>query len=226
MNADKVKINTEWREVLRDEFEKPYFSKLRQKLLQDKQAGKLIYPSGSKIFNAFDSTPFSKVKVIILGQDPYHGPGQAMGLSFSVPRNIKIPPSLRNIHKELHNDLSITPPDHGDLSTWAKRGVFLLNAILTVEHKKPGSHSKIGWETFTDAVIEKLSDERENLVFLLWGRFARSKASLIDSRKHQILESAHPSPLAGNAFMNNHHFSKANNALTSKDIEPIDWSID
>lgn len=189
-------------------------------------AGKIIYPPGPKIFNAFDSTPFSKVKVIILGQDPYHGPGQAMGLSFSVPKNIRIPPSLRNIHKELYNDLDIEIPGHGDLSSWAAKGVFLLNAILTVEHKKAGSHSKIGWETFTDAVIRKLSDERENLVFLLWGRFARSKASLIDSNKHHIFESAHPSPLAGNAFMNNNHFSKANKALIDAGLDPIDWRID
>ena len=177
------------------------------------------------MFNAFNLTPFDHVKVVVIGQDPYHGPGQAMGLSFSVPKGIKVPPSLKNIYKELANDVGIEVPDHGDLTYWARQGVFLLNAILTVEHKSPGSHKKVGWQKFTNAVIQKLSDEKEGLVFLLWGRFARSKVEIIDELKHYVLESAHPSPLAGDAFMGNHHFSKTNELLLRQGEKAIDWQV-
>ncbi|TVR89581.1 MAG: uracil-DNA glycosylase [Saprospirales bacterium] len=226
MGADKVKIEADWKEVLRDEFEKPYFERIRQFLKSELHQGKKIYPPGPKIFNAFDSTPFNDVKAVVIGQDPYHGPGQAMGLSFSVPRGVRPPPSLNNIYKELKSDLGIDHPGHGDLTKWTKQGVFLLNAILTVEHKKAGSHRKIGWEQFTDAVIKNLSEKRKNLVFLLWGRFARSKISLIDQSKHCVLESPHPSPLAGNAFLGNRHFSKTNNMLRDHSMGEIDWSLD
>ena len=225
MGADKVKIEAGWKEVLRDEFEKPYFESIRQFLKAELGQGKKIYPPGSKIFNAFDSTPFDEVKAVVIGQDPYHGPGQAMGLSFSVPRGVRPPPSLNNIYKELKSDLGIDHPGHGDLTAWTKQGVFLLNAILTVEHKKAGSHRKIGWEQFTDAVIKNLSEKRETLVFLLWGRFARSKISLIDQSKHFVLESPHPSPLAGNAFLGNRHFSKTNQILKEHSMSEIDWRL-
>ncbi len=225
MGADKVNIEAGWKEVLRDEFEKPYFDRIRQFLKTELGQGKKIYPPGPKIFNAFDSTPFDKVKAVVIGQDPYHGPGQAMGLSFSVPRDVRPPPSLNNIYKELKSDLGIDHPGHGDLTAWTRQGVFLLNAILTVEHKKAGSHRKIGWEQFTDAVIKKLSEKRETLVFLLWGRFARSKVSLIDQSKHFVLESPHPSPLAGNAFLGNRHFSKTNQILKEHSMSEIDWRL-
>lgn len=225
MGADKVKIEAGWKEVLRDEFEKPYFESIRQFLKAELHQGKKIYPPGPKIFNAFDSTPFDEVKAVVIGQDPYHGPGQAMGLSFSVPRGVRPPPSLNNIYKELKSDLGIDHPGHGDLTAWTQQGVFLLNAILTVEHKKAGSHRKIGWEQFTDAVIKNLSEKRENLVFLLWGRFARSKISLIDQSKHFVLESPHPSPLAGNAFLGNRHFSKTNMILSEHSKGEIDWRL-
>ncbi len=223
--AVDVQIETSWKEVLKEEFEKPYFTRIRDVLRQAKQQGKVIYPPGSLIFNAFNITPFPKVKVIILGQDPYHGPGQAMGLSFSVPRTVPPPPSLKNIFKEIENDLGIAPPDHGDLTYWAKQGVFLLNAMLTVERSKAGSHHDIGWQDFTDAVIKKLSDEKDGLVFLLWGKFAQSKASLIYQLKHHVLQSAHPSPLAGNRFFNNHHFSRTNELLLNQGQTPIDWRL-
>ncbi len=226
MGADRVKIEAGWKEVLRDEFEKPYFDRIRQFLKAELGHGKKIYPPGPKIFNAFDSTPFDEVKAVVIGQDPYHGPGQAMGLSFSVPRDVRPPPSLNNIYKELKSDLGIDHPGHGDLTAWTKQGVFLLNAILTVEHKKAGSHRKIGWEQFTDAVIKNLSEKRENLVFLLWGRFAMSKVSLIDNSKHFVLESPHPSPLAGNAFLGNRHFSKTNKILSDQSMGEIDWRLD
>jgi len=225
LGADKVNIEAGWKEVLRDEFEKPYFDRIRQFLKTELGQGKKIYPPGPKIFNAFDSTPFDKVKAVVIGQDPYHGPGQAMGLSFSVPRDVRPPPSLNNIYKELKSDLGIDHPGHGDLTAWTRQGVFLLNAILTVEHKKAGSHRKIGWEQFTDAVIKKLSEKRETLVFLLWGRFARSKVSLIDQSKHFVLESPHPSPLAGNAFLGNRHFSKTNQILKEHSMSEIDWRL-
>lgn len=220
-----INIEEGWKLALADQWDQPYFKTIRGFLVEEKRKGKTVYPPGRLIFNAFDSTPFDQVKVVILGQDPYHGQGQAMGLSFSVPRGVKPPPSLRNIFKELKLDLDIAPPDHGDLTAWAGQGVFLLNAMLTVEKGNAGSHSKIGWQTFTDAVIKTLSDAKEGLVFLLWGKFAQSKIGLIDQLRHYVLVSAHPSPFTGNAFFNNHHFSKTNEILLSQGKEPIDWSL-
>lgn len=221
-----IKIEESWKKVLQHEFQQPYFQALAAHLKKEKTAGKTIYPPGSLIFNAFDTTPFDKVKVVILGQDPYHNPNEAMGLSFSVPRGIRIPPSLRNIYKELHSDLGVPVAGHGDLTHWAEQGVLLLNAFLTVEKNKPRSHQKIGWENFTDAVIKVLSNERENLVFMLWGGFARKKKTLIDSSKHLILEAAHPSPLAGGAYFGSKHFSQANDYLQKHNQQTINWSLD
>ena len=220
-----VKIEDSWKQALSEEFNKPYFSKIKTFLVEEKQRGKIIYPPGSLIFNAFNKTPFDHVKVVIIGQDPYHGPNQAMGLSFSVPKQIQIPASLRNIFKELANSLDIPISKSGDLTKWAEQGVFLLNAILSVEHKSPGSHKGVGWQNFTDAVIQKLSDEREGLIFLLWGNFAKSKKALIDELKHYVLESVHPSPLAGNAFLGNGHFARTNEILVSQGKFPIDWAL-
>lgn len=221
-----VKIEESWKAALQNEFTQPYFQSLATFLRQQKEAGKIVYPPGSLIFNAFNTTPFSQVKVVILGQDPYHNPNEAMGLSFSVPIGVRVPPSLRNIYKELHTDLDIPPPNHGDLTHWAEQGVFLLNAMLTVEKNKPRSHQKIGWQNFTDAVIRTLSSERSNLVFMLWGGFAKKKNILIDGSKHLILEAAHPSPLAGGAFFGSKHFSQANAYLEAHGQTPIDWKID
>ena len=221
-----VKIEPSWKAVLENEFEQPYFQAIASFLRREKEAGKVIYPPGPLIFNAFDSTPFEQVKVVILGQDPYHNPGEAMGLSFSVPRGVATPPSLKNIYKELNSDVGAPIPAHGDLSSWAKQGVFLLNAMLTVEHKQAQSHQHIGWQNFTDAVIRKLSEQREHLVFMLWGNFARKKASLIDASRHLILEAAHPSPLAGGAFFGCKHFSKANAYLEENGLTQIDWKVE
>ena len=223
--ATGVQIEESWKEALLEEFEKPYFWGIKSFLVQEKQAGKKIYPPGSLIFNAFNSTPFDQLKAVIIGQDPYHNPGEAMGLCFSVPKGVRVPPSLRNIYKELEADVGAPIPNHGDLSSWSQQGVLLLNAMLTVEHKKAGSHKKIGWQTFTDAVIRIISDKKEGVVFLLWGNFAKSKKVLIDEMKHYVLESAHPSPLAGDAFMGNHHFSKTNELLKKQGKEPINWAI-
>ncbi len=220
-----VRIEESWKKVLDDEFDRPYFKTLSQFIRNEKAEGKTIYPPGPLIFNAFDLTPFDKVKVIILGQDPYHNPSEAMGLSFSVPRTVRIPPSLNNIYKEIVADLNLPMPTHGDLTHWAEQGVFLLNAMLTVEKGKAASHQTIGWHLFTDAVISKLSKERENLVFMLWGSYAKRKAELIDSNKHLILEAAHPSPLARDAFKGCKHFSKCNNYLVLHNLTPIDWKI-
>ncbi|HKK74674.1 MAG TPA: uracil-DNA glycosylase [Saprospiraceae bacterium] len=220
-----VKIEDSWKEVLSDQFDQAYFEALVQFLKKEKTAGKKIYPPGPLIFNAFTKTPFEEVKVVILGQDPYHNPGEAMGLSFSVPRGVRVPPSLKNIYKEINSDLNIDPATHGDLSHWAEQGVFLLNSMLSVEHKKAGSHRKIGWQNFTDAVIRQLSRERKGLVFMLWGNFARSKKELIDPDKHLILEAAHPSPLARGAYFGSAHFSKANAYLTRQGGKPIDWAL-
>lgn len=220
-----VKIEESWKNVLKDEFDQPYFQSLATYLRNEKATGKIIYPPGALIFNAFNTTPFQAVKVVILGQDPYHNPGEAMGLSFSVPRGKRIPPSLRNIYKELHEDLNLAIPDHGDLTAWANQGVFLLNAMLTVEQKRAGSHQKIGWQNFTDAVIRKLSNERQNLVFMLWGGFAKKKKVLIDASNHLVLEAAHPSPLAGGAYFGSKHFSKANTYLEQNGIAPINWAL-
>jgi len=211
--------------VLAEAFEQPYFEAIRTFLLKEKNDGKVIFPPGPLIFNAFNQTPFDQVKVIILGQDPYHNPGEAMGLSFSVPQGVRIPPSLQNIYKEINSDLGLPMPLHGDLTHWASQGVLLLNAMLTVEAGKPGSHQNIGWQTFTDAVIRRLSDQREHLVFMLWGRFAQGKKALIDPAKHLILEAAHPSPLARDAFKGCRHFSLANTYLQENGKNGIDWSI-
>jgi uracil-DNA glycosylase len=222
----KVKIEESWGVVLQEEFEKPYFARLSEQVHGDLRAGKTVYPPPKLIFNAFERTPFDKVKVVILGQDPYHGHGQAHGLCFSVPHGIKAPPSLVNVFREIETDLEIAPPSHGCLERWAEQGVFLLNVALTVRAGEPMSHSKIGWETFTDAVIATLSQRRRGLVFLLWGNFARNKKALIDTRHHFILEAAHPSPLSGGRFFNNRHFSQTNALLTQQGLTPIDWRLE
>lgn len=221
----EVKIEAGWKAVLEQEFEQPYFQAIASFLREEKKAGKTIYPPGPLIFNAFNSTPFEAVKVVILGQDPYHNPGEAMGLCFSVPQGVKVPPSLQNIYKELHEDLGLAIPSHGDLSAWTSQGVFLLNAMLTVEKNQPGSHQKIGWQNFTDAVIRLLSTQREHLVFMLWGNFARKKKELIDTTKHLVLEAPHPSPLAGGGFKGCRHFSQANAYLAEFGIAPISWAV-
>lgn len=218
------KIEETWKAALEDEFNTPYFTKLVD-FVKEESKHYTIYPAGKNIFAAFDNTPLTAVRVVLLGQDPYHGPGQAMGLCFSVPENIAIPASLKRIYKELHDDVGIKIPDHGDLTYWAKQGVFLINAVLTVIAKKPGSHKNIGWQQFTDSVIKTISDKKEGVVFLLWGNFAKAKKSLIDQSKHYILESPHPSPLAGNGFFGNHHFSKTNELLVKQGKTPIDWQV-
>lgn len=220
-----VKIQNTWKNALAGEFEKPYFAELVRFLHQEKRAGKTIYPPGKQIFRAFDLTPTDKVKVVILGQDPYHGPGQAMGLSFSVPDGVNAPPSLKNIFKEIESDLGVRMSGKPNLESWAEQGVLLLNAILTVEGGIAASHSKIGWEIFTDAVISWISAHLDGVVFMLWGNFARSKAALIDTDRHLILEAAHPSPLARGAFFGSRHFSKANAYLTEQGKSPIDWRL-
>jgi uracil-DNA glycosylase len=222
-----VKMEPSWKEVLKNEFTKSYFLEVVTFLKTERSAGKTIYPPGLLIFNAFNQTPFDKVRVVILGQDPYHNPGQAHGLSFSVPNGIKPPPSLVNIYKEIQKDIGVSMPvDHGDLTGWARQGVLLLNAILTVQANNPGSHSKIGWMEFTDAVIQKISDQKEGVVFLLWGKFAQEKQSLIDETKHFILKAAHPSPFsADKGFFGCKHFSKTNELLTRQGLAPIDWEL-
>ena len=220
-----VQIEASWKKVLASEFEQPYFAAIKTFLLNEKKAGKTIFPPGPLIFNAFNKTPFEAVKVVVLGQDPYHNPGEAMGLSFSVPKGVKVPPSLVNIYKEIHNDLGLPIPNHGDLSHWADQGVLLLNAMLTVEARQPASHQKIGWQTFTDAVIRHISNEKEGIVFLLWGNFAKGKKPLIDQTKHYVLEAAHPSPLAGDAFQGCGHFSRTNEILEKQGKFPVDWSV-
>lgn len=226
IDIDKVKIEESWKTALKDEFAQDYFAHIKNGLLADKKAGLTVYPPGSLIFNAFDTTPFNDVKIVILGQDPYHQPNQAMGLSFSVPKEVRIPPSLQNIYKELARSIDgFTMPNHGDLSPWAAQGVFLLNAVLTVRQSQAASHAKLGWQQFTDAVIKKLSDEREGVIFMLWGNIAKQKASLIDANKHHILMAVHPSPLAGGAFIGCNHFVKANEILILNGQKPIDWQI-
>ena len=221
-----VKIEGSWKEVLKSEFEKPHFLETVAFLRMEKAAGKTIFPPGSLLFNAFNSTPFDAVKVVLLGQDPYHGPGQAHGLSFSVPDGVAPPPSLINIFKELHNDTSVPLSRSGNLTKWAKQGVLLLNASLSVRANEPMSHSRIGWAHFTDAVISKVSDLKKNVVFLLWGKFAQEKQGLIDETKHLVLKAAHPSPYsANNGFFGCRHFSKTNEYLMQNGIDPIDWSL-
>jgi len=220
----QVAIAPDWKHQLQEELEQPYFEQLAAFLKAEKKAGKIIYPPGPLIFHAFEATPFQKVKVVILGQDPYHGAGQAMGLSFSVPDGVRIPPSLKNIFKELHDDVGVPLPPSGNLEPWAKQGVLLLNAALTVEAHKPNSHAQIGWHRFTDAVIRKISAGRDAVAFMLWGRFAQSKESLIDTHKHLVLKAAHPSPFsADHGFLGCRHFSKANAFLKAHQEEVIDW---
>jgi uracil-DNA glycosylase len=219
-----VKIENSWKEVLKNEFHQSYFQQIVLHLKTEQASGKIIYPAGSLIFNAFDKTPFDKVKVVILGQDPYHNPQQAMGLSFSVPDGIAIPPSLQNIYKELKTDIGLQTPPTGNLISWAEQGILLLNAVLTVRANEPASHSKIGWMYFTDAVIRKIAEEKKGIVFLLWGKFAQDKQVLIDATKHPVLKAAHPSPLSAfNGFFGCKHFSKTNELLTQQGLEPIDW---
>jgi len=218
-------IETSWKTELSEEFKSDYFFELKEFLILEKQKY-VIYPPGSDIFAAFNYTPFDKVKVVILGQDPYHGPGQANGLCFSVKDGIRQPPSLQNIFKELYSDLGIPAPENGNLEKWAGQGVLLLNATLTVRARQAGSHQNKGWEQFTDSAIKRLSEKRENLVFILWGNYAKAKKSLIDTTKHFIVESPHPSPFSANSgFFGSRPFSKTNNYLKSKGIEPIDWSL-
>lgn len=222
----EVSIEVSWKEKLANEFAEEYMANLSQFLRDEKAAGKLIYPTGIDIFTAFNLTPFDAVKVVILGQDPYHGPKQAHGLSFSVRPGIAPPPSLQNIFKEMSIDLGTFPPVHGNLEAWAKQGVLMLNSILTVEHGKAGAHVGKGWERFTDAAIDHLNSARNNLVFILWGRKAQQKCSKVDPYRHKIIMSAHPSPLSAyNGFFGSKPFSKANDYLINHNISPIDWSL-
>ena len=224
IDIDKVKIEPSWKEILKEDFLSPNFARVKENFLRAKATGE-VYPPNALIFNAFNLTPFNAVKVVILGQDPYHGAGQAMGLSFSVPRGVKIPPSLQNIYKEIYDDLGIAEPNSGDLSYWAKQGVLLLNATLSVSAGRANSHSNFGWQEFTDAAISKLSERARNVVFMLWGNPAKAKASLIDASRHLVLTAAHPSPLARGAFFGCRHFSKANLYLAQHGKAPIDWDL-
>ncbi len=221
----EVRIENTWKQALQEEFDKPYFAELVSFLHASKDAGTRIYPPGGQIFKAFELTPLPEVKVVILGQDPYHGPGQAMGLSFSVPDGIPAPPSLKNIFKEIEDELGVQMSGRTNLESWARQGVLLLNAILTVEAGKAASHSAIGWQSFTDAVIKCISDNCSGVVFMLWGNFARSKKDLIDSGKHFVLEAAHPSPLARGAFFGCGHFATANRLLEAQGKATIDWKL-
>ena len=221
-----IKLDPEWLKLLQSEFDAPYMQKLRAFLAAEKAAGKILYPPGALWFNALNHTPFSKVKVVIIGQDPYHGPHQAHGLCFSVLEGIQPPPSLVNIFSEIKRDLGIEPPSHGNLTAWADQGVLLMNAVLTVEQNKAGAHQGKGWETFTDRVITLLNEQREHLVFLLWGSYAQKKGALIDRKKHLVLTSPHSSPLSAyRGFVGNGHFSKTNTYLLSNNQAAIDWQL-
>mgnify|MGYP001160958801 FL=1 len=223
---ERIKLEPSWKEALREEFKQPYMKELAAFLRREKAAGKVIYPPGPLIFNALNSTPLDQVKVVIIGQDPYHGPGQAHGLCFSVQPGIAPPPSLQNIYKELKRDLNLPVPPHGYLQRWAEQGVLLLNTSLTVERGLAGSHAKAGWHRFTDRIIEIVADRRPHLVFLLWGAHAQGKARLIDPTRHLLLKSAHPSPLSAHrGFIGNGHFSRANQFLRQHAMEPIDWRL-
>jgi uracil-DNA glycosylase len=220
------KIEPSWKKELDSEFRKPYFAELKRFLLEEKRSGQVIYPPGPMIFNAFNKTPFDDVKVVILGQDPYHGPGQAHGLCFSVQRGVKPPPSLVNIYKELNTDVGFTIPDHGNLEQWASQGVLLLNSSLTVRAGQPGSHHGKGWEVFTSAAVQRLNDDKEGLVFLLWGKPAQEKGSVIDPKRHHVLKAPHPSPFSAyTGFFGCRHFSKTNAILEKAGRKPIDWQI-
>ncbi|MGL5318513.1 MAG: uracil-DNA glycosylase [Bacteroidales bacterium] len=221
----EVKIESTWKRVLEDEFSKPYFEQLTA-FVKNEYATKKIFPKGSDIFNAFDLTPFDQVKVVILGQDPYHEPDQAHGLCFSVQEGVKFPPSLQNIFKELVAETGFSIPESGNLSSWARQGVLLLNATLTVEAHKAGSHQNKGWEQFTDAVIHKLAESRDGIVFILWGAYAQRKGAFIDTTRHCVLKSAHPSPLSAyRGFFGNNHFGKANEYLKQRGVIPVDWQL-
>lgn len=221
----EVKIEQTWKQALQEEFDKPYFAGLVRFLHEEKARGKVVFPPGGKIFRAFELTPLDRVKVVILGQDPYHGDGQAMGLSFSVPDGVPAPPSLKNIFREIETDLGIQMSGSPNLEPWARQGVLLLNAILTVRRAEAASHSGIGWQEFTDAVIRTISEQREGVVFLLWGNYARSKRDLIDHSRHYVLEAAHPSPLARGAFFGCRHFSRTNALLAERGETPIQWQL-
>ena len=225
MSSANVQINDSWKKVLETEFSSGSFLKLKDFLTEEKKKF-VVYPPGKEIFNSFNHTPFDKLKVVIIGQDPYHGTGQANGLCFSVADGIKQPPSLVNIFKELNSDLGIPVPKSGNLERWADRGVLLLNATLTVRANTAGSHQKKGWEQFTDAVIKKISENKKGIVFLLWGNYAKQKAELIDKEKHFVLTAAHPSPLAGGAFFGCKHFSKTNEILKQQSLEEINWKLE
>ncbi len=226
MNESTIQLHPSWLRVLAGEFEQPYMFTLKEFLQQEKRAGKVIYPPGPQIFSALDSTPFDSVKVVILGQDPYHGPGQAHGLCFSVQPGVRIPPSLRNIYQEIEQDLGIPAPNHGYLQSWAEQGVLLLNATLTVEQAQAGSHQGKGWEAFTDRVVQALSEQRSGLVFMLWGSYAQKKGRVIDRSKHCVLQSPHPSPLSAHrGFLGNRHFSQANAYLEQLGVGGVDWSV-
>ncbi|RLT94465.1 uracil-DNA glycosylase [Ketobacter sp.] len=226
MSPEQVKMEPSWKQHLLPQFQADYMQQLRQFLLQQKQAGKVIYPKGDEYFNAFNLTPFDQVKVVIIGQDPYHGPGQAHGLCFSVQQGVAFPPSLQNIFKEIHADLGLPIPKNGCLTHWAEQGVLLLNAVLTVEQSKAAAHQGKGWEQFTDAAIKALNDQREGIMFLLWGSYAQKKGQIIDTRKHCVLKAPHPSPLSAHrGFFGCRHFSKANQYLESIGQPPIDWSV-
>ena len=220
-----IDIDNSWKKILKSQFDAPYFSELKAFLVNEKKKH-IVYPQGKQIFSAFNHTPFDKVRVVIIGQDPYHGPGQANGLCFSVSPGIRKPPSLVNVFKELNTDLGIPVPQDGNLEKWADQGILLLNATLTVKAGMPGSHKKKGWEKFTDAVIKTISDNKKGVIFLLWGNFAQTKAELIDKDKHFILTAAHPSPLARGAFFGCKHFSKTNKLLEHQGILPIDWKLE
>ncbi|MEP7167362.1 MAG: uracil-DNA glycosylase [Candidatus Woesebacteria bacterium] len=217
-----VKIDPSWKAVLEPEFEQPYWQDLTG-FVKEEYKTKTVYPPGNKIFRAFDMCPFEKVKVVIVGQDPYHGPNQANGLSFAVNDGIPLPPSLKNIYKEIQQDTGVVPIQSGDLSRWANQGVLMLNSVLTVAAHSPASHKGRGWELFTDAVIKRLNDERENIVYMLWGRYAQEKGENIDREKNLVLESGHPSPFSATLFYGHHHFSQANAYLALNGLDPIDW---
>jgi len=221
-----IKLDPSWLEPLQAEFDQPYMGELKRFLLAERNAGKRIFPAGANWFRALDLTPLDKVKVVILGQDPYHGPGQAHGLCFSVPEGVRAPPSLVNIYKELESDLGIRRPPHGFLEHWAKQGVLLLNSVLTVEMGMAASHRDRGWERFTDAVVQLVNDKQQPVVFMLWGSYAQKKASFVDTTRHLVLQAPHPSPLSAHSgFLGCRHFSKANAFLESRGLDPIDWAL-
>ena len=222
----EIGLEASWRKRLQVDFDAEYMLELRDFLREQKLLGKTVYPSKDEIFAALNATPFDAVKIVILGQDPYHGPGQAHGLCFSVRQNVPIPPSLRNIYKELAADINFLPPKHGCLNEWAQQGVLLLNSVLTVEGNLAASHKNKGWEKFTDSIVSHLNDKAENIVFILWGNYAQKKGAMIDRARHLVLESPHPSPLsASRGFYGNHHFSKSNEYLRAHDVAAIDWQL-